>query len=67
MTDDVDQAKFECGDLIYPIEGRLLEWEQVHNLREVVAGTKPGRNADSDITLFESQGMALEDIAACTR
>ncbi|MCH8186917.1 MAG: ornithine cyclodeaminase family protein [Chloroflexi bacterium] len=67
VTDDVDQAKHECGDLIYPIEGRLLEWEQVHNLWEVVAGTKPGRNADSDITLFESQGMALEDIAACIR
>lgn len=25
VTDDVDQAKHECGDLIYPIEGRLLE------------------------------------------
>ena len=67
VTDDVDQARFECGDLIFPIERRLLGWEQVHNLWEVVSGTKPGRNADSDITLFESQGMALEDIAACIR
>ncbi len=64
VADDVEGSKSECGDLIFPIQAGLLDWAQVHNLSEVVAGSAPGRNAESDITLFESQGMALEDIVA---
>ncbi len=64
VADDVEGSKSECGDLIFPIQAGLLDWDQVHDLSEVVAGTVPGRNSDSDITLFESQGMALEDIVA---
>jgi len=33
----------------------------------VIGGTTPGRNSDDDITLFESQGVALEDIALAAR
>ncbi|MCH7801066.1 MAG: ornithine cyclodeaminase family protein, partial [Chloroflexi bacterium] len=33
----------------------------------VFGGTKPGRNSEDDITLFESQGIALEDIALGAR
>ena len=67
VTDDVDQAKAECGDLIYPIERGISRWEEVRNLSEVIAGRAPGRTADEDITLFESQGLALEDIAVGKR
>ena len=63
VADDVEQARIECGDLIQPIEQGLLSWQQVHDLSDVVAGTVQGRTGDEDITLFESQGMALEDIA----
>ena len=62
VADDVEQAKIECGDLIHPIERGLLQWEQVRNLSAVVAGREPGRTSDGDVTLFESQGLALEDI-----
>jgi ornithine cyclodeaminase/alanine dehydrogenase-like protein (mu-crystallin family) len=64
VADDVEGSKSECGDLIFPIEAGLLNWNQVHDLSEVVSGSTAGRNNDSDITLFESQGMALEDITA---
>ena len=64
VADDVEQAKGECGDLIFPIENGVTEWDQVRNLSEIVDGSAPRRNNASDITLFESQGMALEDIVA---
>ena len=62
-TDDLEQARIECGDLIYPIEKGIARWEQVRSLSEVVAGRTPGRTGDADITLFDSQGVALEDVA----
>jgi ornithine cyclodeaminase/alanine dehydrogenase-like protein (mu-crystallin family) len=67
VTDDVEQAKIECGDLIYPVERGIIRWDQVRDLSEVVAGKVPGRTGDSEITLFESQGLALEDIATGLR
>ena len=67
VTDDIDQARIECGDLIYPVERGVIRWEQVGNLSDVIAGRAPGRTGETDITLFESQGLALEDIAAGLR
>ena len=67
VADDVQQAMIECGDLIHPVDGGLLRWEQVRNLSDLVAGRASGRNSDTDITLFESQGIALEDIAVGIR
>jgi alanine dehydrogenase len=67
VTDDVDGAKIECGDLVYPIERGITTWNHVRNLSDVVAGTIKGRTSDDDITLFESQGLAIEDIAVGIR
>jgi ornithine cyclodeaminase/alanine dehydrogenase-like protein (mu-crystallin family) len=33
-------------------------------LGEIVAGKKPGRKSDQEITIFDSTGMALQDVAA---
>lgn len=63
IVDDIEQAKIECGDLIHPIEKGLFSWERVRSLDEVVSGITPSRNNDDEITIFESQGMAIEDIA----
>ena len=63
-TDDVEGAKIECGDLSWPIEAGLMSWDRVYELGYVVAGLMPGRRSDDEITLFESQGVALEDVAA---
>lgn len=67
VTDDIEQAKLECGDLIYPIEFGTIRWEQVINLSNIVGGITKGRNSAEDITLFESQGLALEDLTTGMR
>jgi ornithine cyclodeaminase/alanine dehydrogenase len=60
-ADSVDQAKLECGDLAPLIESGRLSWEKVRELSDVVvSGIARG---PAEITLFESQGIALEDVA----
>lgn len=64
VVDDLDQAKIECGDLMWP-EGRgTFRWDMAHELQDVVAGRVKGRPSEQSITLFESMGVGLEDIAA---
>ena len=45
--DSLEQARLESGDLIEPIAGGALDWLEVHELQEVVAGEVRGRQADS--------------------
>ncbi|MDQ8021094.1 MAG: ornithine cyclodeaminase family protein [Moraxellaceae bacterium] len=62
-ADSRASAFAESGDLLPLIEkGRLLPGAVVE-LGEVVAGFRPGRTGNEQVTLFESQGMALQDIA----
>lgn len=54
-----------AGDLAQPLESGLLTLDDiVGDLAELVAGTCPTRDDDSEITLFKSAGTALEDVAA---
>jgi len=64
VVDDLEQARIESGDLITPADEGLLDWSQIIDLGAVVAGSAEGRGAGEEITLFESQGIALEDVAA---
>jgi alanine dehydrogenase len=64
VVDSKDQARVECGDLLNPLERGLIRWEQIRELGDVVAGLAPGRRQASDITLFESHGLAIWDLAA---
>jgi ornithine cyclodeaminase/alanine dehydrogenase-like protein (mu-crystallin family) len=61
--DSLDQAKIESGDLIEPVERGVLDWLEVYELSEVVAGEVAGRASDDDIVLFKSLGIAAEDLA----
>ena len=61
--DSVEQARLESGDLIEPIERGVLDWLEVHELQEVVAGELSGRSASDDIVLFKSNGIAAWDVA----
>ena len=61
--DSREQARLESGDLIEPVEAGVLDWLEVHELQEVVSGELPGRQADDDIVLFKSNGIAAWDVA----
>jgi alanine dehydrogenase len=62
--DDVSDAKIECGELIWAAERRIFRWETAVELHDVVGGRVAGRPTADVITLFESQGLAVEDVAA---
>ena len=59
-----EQARIESGDLIEPVANGVLDWLEVHELAEVVAGETPGRQADDDVVVFKSNGLAAWDVAA---
>ena len=63
VVDSLDQSKIESGEFLGVIESGKRHWEDFIELRDVVAGFKPGRTSPSDITLFKSGGVALEDVA----
>ena len=64
VVDDLADAKIESGDLIWAAERRAFRWERAVELRDVVSGRVAGRPSPEAVTLFESQGLALEDVAA---
>ena len=61
--DSLENAKLESGDLIEPVEKGVLDWLEVHELQEVVAGEVPGRSDPDDIVVFKSNGIAAWDVA----
>ena len=63
VVESIEQSKVEAGEFLPSIEKGRLQWEQIHELGEVVVGKVKGRIKDEDITLFKSLGIALEDIA----
>jgi ornithine cyclodeaminase/alanine dehydrogenase-like protein (mu-crystallin family) len=63
IVDSIEQSKIESGEFLGVIESGRRHWEDFIELRDVVGGFKPGRTSASDITLFKSGGVALEDVA----
>ena len=62
-VDSIEQSKIEAGDLMPAVERGVIQWESVTELGRIVAGHVRGRASDDDITIFKSNGIALEDIA----
>jgi ornithine cyclodeaminase/alanine dehydrogenase-like protein (mu-crystallin family) len=63
VVDSRAEAQIEGGDLLGPFERGWLDWEQLPRLCDVVAGVVPGRTSDEEVTLFESHGLGLHDVA----
>jgi alanine dehydrogenase len=61
--DSREQARRESGDLIEPVQAGVLDWLEVHELQEVVAGELEGRQGVEDVVLFKSNGLAAWDVA----
>ena len=61
--DSIEDAKHESGDLIEPVAAGQLDWLEVQELHAIVAGELPGRQADDDVIVFKSNGIAPWDLA----
>jgi alanine dehydrogenase len=61
-VDSREQSRQEAGDLIHAFGGDEAQWGRVQELAGIVAGKTPGRTASTQITLFKSNGIAIEDI-----
>ncbi len=66
-VDAVPTALAEAGDLLPLLEKGRLHPRQLVELGEVIIGRHPGRSGTGEITLFESQGMAIQDLAVALR
>ncbi|MEY2634004.1 MAG: hypothetical protein RIR00_2658 [Pseudomonadota bacterium] len=62
-VDAVPVALAEAGDLLPLLEKGRLHARQLVELGDVLTGRHPGRRDAAEITLFESQGMAIQDLA----
>jgi alanine dehydrogenase len=66
-ADSREQSKMEAGDLIRFFGDDDLRWSAVQELAAIVAGKTPGRTSPDQITLFRSNGIAIEDIVVAGR
>ncbi len=65
IVDSLEQAPKESGDLLEPVSTGEYSVEQIHGeIGEIISGKKMGRECESEITLFKSVGIAVEDVAA---
>jgi len=62
FCDDWEQASHN-GELAHAVEAGVLAREQVTELGAVLDGTADGRRNDDEITVFDSTGLAIQDLA----
>ncbi len=64
FADSIDACLVEAGDLLIPMKEGAIGKDHIRaSIGEVIAGMKPGRESDGEITLFKSVGLALQDAA----
>jgi alanine dehydrogenase len=67
VVDSREQSKMEAGDLIHVFRGDAGRWSDVRELADIVSGKLSGRTRAHEITLFKSNGIAIEDIVVAGR
>ena len=66
VVDVLDQCA-SIGEVHHALQAKLMTRESVHaELGEVIAGTKPGRTSADEVIVFDSTGMALQDVITAT-
>lgn len=64
-ADRVESARNESGDFLTPLqEGVIGESHLIGEIGDLLLGRIPGRQSDTEITVFKALGLAVEDIAA---
>ena len=67
FVDSRSAALAEAGDLIQPIRARLFSEHHIAaEIGDVVLGRAQGRRSESEVTLFKSVGLAVQDAVAAT-
>jgi ornithine cyclodeaminase len=66
-VDAVPTALAEAGDLLPLLEKGRLHARQLVELGDIIVGKHKGRVSADQITIFESQGMAIQDLAVALR
>jgi alanine dehydrogenase len=61
-ADDWEQASHN-GDLVHAVKAGVLARDDVAQLGDVLIGTAEGRRSNRDITVFDSTGLAIQDLA----
>jgi ornithine cyclodeaminase/alanine dehydrogenase-like protein (mu-crystallin family) len=64
FCDEWEQAS-HGGELTGAVEAGLIQREQVTELGQVLTGSHRGRSAPDGVTLFDSTGLAIQDLALC--
>jgi alanine dehydrogenase len=62
FCDDWEQASHN-GDLVRAVEAEAITRDDVTELGRVLTGDAPGRRTDTEITVFDSTGLAIQDLA----
>jgi len=62
FCDDWEQASHN-GDLVHGVEAGAISQDDATQLGDVLAGTTPGRQSKDEITIFDSTGLAIQDLA----
>ncbi len=66
VVDDCAQA-VHSGEVNVPISEGILKPEEIYaQLGEILVGKIPGRASDEEITIFDSTGLAIQDVAVGT-
>ena len=66
VSDSAEGARTEAGDLIHAAADGMFDWDDLADLADVVAGTVTPPQPGNGIMLFESQGVALQDVVIAT-
>ena len=67
FVDQREACRAEAGDLIQPLNARIIDEKHISNeIGEVALGQKEGRLEEDDITFFKSVGVAVQDLAVAT-
>ncbi len=68
VVDSREACLAEAGDIMIPISQKVITEDHIYaELGEIVAGKKPGRTSEEEITLFKSVGLALQDISTARK
>ncbi|MCS7145565.1 MAG: ornithine cyclodeaminase family protein [Nitrososphaerota archaeon] len=67
VVDSLKAAREEAGDIIQAVNAGLIRWDNVYGeIGEIIAGRKPGRLREDEVTVFKTVGTAAQDAAVAS-